>query len=195
MRFLRRRLWLIGVAVLIVVAAVAAASTMSSNSPRGNRRTQLAACLKKQGVTLPRRAPGAHGAQPESGAENGHPGSGAEGSGQLGFDAQRGGNDAIRRAALRRCGVNPQREAGPNGDRGSFAHSPASRRALASFAACVRRNGYRLPNPNTSGNGPVFNPRQVDRSNPRFLAAARRCQSLLPRGTGPSPGPVPGSSG
>jgi len=44
----------------------------------------------------------------------------------------------------------------------------------------MRKNGYNLPAPNLSGNGPVFNPAQVNRNDPKFVAAAQKCRSLLP---------------
>jgi hypothetical protein len=57
--------------------------------------------------------------------------------------------------------------------------------------ACVRRNGFALPNPNLSGNGPVFSSSQVSPTNPKFLAASRPCASLLqfqPNGGAPPSG-------
>lgn len=49
--------------------------------------------------------------------------------------------------------------------------------ALAKFSACVKRHGYTLPKPDTSGNGPVF-PRSIE-SNATFQKAARACSADL----------------
>jgi hypothetical protein len=51
-------------------------------------------------------------------------------------------------------------------------------------------NGYKLPKPNLSGTGPVFDPRTVNRTDPKFIAAAQKCQALIPRpaGAGAPPG-------
>ncbi len=53
---------------------------------------------------------------------------------------------------------------------------------------CVRQHGYNLPSPNFSGKGPVF-PANI-RSNAKFQAASRACQSLLvpQRGSGSGSG-------
>jgi hypothetical protein len=56
----------------------------------------------------------------------------------------------------------------------------------------MKTNGYKLPQPNLSGNGPVFDSRKVNRSDPKFVAAAQKCQALIPRppgGGGPPGGP------
>ena len=41
----------------------------------------------------------------------------------------------------------------------------------------MRQHGYNLPNPNFSGKGSVF-PSNI-RTNPKFLAASKACQSIL----------------
>jgi hypothetical protein len=41
----------------------------------------------------------------------------------------------------------------------------------------VNSHGYKLPQPNFSGNGPVF-PASI-RSNRKFQAASQQCQTLL----------------
>jgi hypothetical protein len=81
--------------------------------------------------------------------------------------------------------------------RGSLASTAAGRAALARFIACVKKNGYALPAPNLSGSGPVFDPRKVNRKDPKFVAAVTKCQALIPRPPGPGPGggggPPPGA--
>jgi hypothetical protein len=83
---------------------------------------------------------------------------------------------------MRKCGVKFRRR--------GFAQSPAAKQALVKFAACVRKHGYNLPAPNTSGNGPAFNRRQVNPNDPKFRTAAGKCRGLLPQrpGNGPPAG-------
>lgn len=137
----------------------------------------MAACLKKQGLSLPQRP---------SGAPPGGGGGGLFGGGGGGANNP---NRAKIQAALAKCGLS-------FGNRRRFnASNPAYKAALTKFVACVRQNGYNLPNPNTSGNGPVFDPTKVNRNDPKFLAAATKCQSLLPFGRGrPGAGAGQGSS-
>jgi hypothetical protein len=83
--------------------------------------------------------------------------------------------------ALKDCGLNlPAR---PQGG-GNF-NPAAMRKQINAYAACVRRNGYDLPQPNTSGNGPVFDSTQVNQNDPKFKAASAKCQNLLPQGGPP----------
>ena|SRR5947209_6173730 len=92
------------------------------------------------------------------------------------------------RAALRKCGINP-----PAGRR---FNGSMYRQTITKFAACVRQNGYNLPAPNFSGKGPVFDPSKVNRNDPKFMAAARKCQGLLRfrRPDAPPPGNARGSA-
>ncbi len=54
------------------------------------------------------------------------------------------------------------------------------RKQISQYVACVRQNGYDLPSPNTSGNGPVFDSSKVNQNDPKFKAASAKCQNLLP---------------
>ncbi len=157
-------------------------SSTAASSQRPRTRAALTACLKKQGVTLPQRTPGNRppGAGPGGGALGLGPGGppGADGGAGSRSNADR----ARRQAAFRKCGFNFR------GGGGRFRNSPAARQAYVKFAACVRKNGYNLPPPNTSGNGPVFNSNQVNQNDPKFIAASRKCQTLLPRRPNPMPG-------
>ncbi|MDQ6796229.1 MAG: hypothetical protein M3067_15700 [Chloroflexota bacterium] len=153
-------------AIVITSLALAACggsskSSAAAGSQGSSNRAKVAACLKQQGVNLPRRPPGG-GPGLGLGLGGGPPGGG-----------QSSANRAKFRAALRKCGVNFR------GRR--FARNPAFRQALVKFAACVRRNGYNLPAPNTSGSGPVFNRGRVNPNDPRFRTAASKCQGLLPQ--------------
>lgn len=154
-------------AVLICGALVAVAGCGSSSS--GSSATQAsasapqqaAACLKKQGITLPQRRPA-----------NRPPGGGA-GSGFFFGGGQPRGSSKVR-AALRKCGVNPQRRRFQVG-----ANNPQFKQALDKFVTCMRKNGYDMPAPNTSGNGPVFDASKVNRNDPKFKAATSKCQADL----------------
>ncbi len=119
------------------------------------------ACLEEQGVELP--DPG-----------EGPPGSGAppEGGPPQGFG--QGGEDM--KEALEECGAElPQ--GGPGG--GPPMDSKDFRESVKEYAACMGENGYELPEPNLSGEGPVFKDSDVDREDPKFEAADAECQSLL----------------
>jgi hypothetical protein len=166
---------LIAIAATVAVAGCGGGSSSSSTSTStsslanagGGRRAAIAACLRKQGITPPQR--------PRAGGEPFIPGGGRGGRFQ----------DPRVRAALRKCGINP-----PTGRRFNGANY---RQAITKFAACVRQNGYDLPAPNFSGKGPVFDPTKVNRSDPKFMAAARKCQGLL-RFRRPGGPPGPGAS-
>jgi hypothetical protein len=129
--------------------------------------------MKKQGFNLPPRP---------AGAQPGGPPGGARG---FGFGLGGGANpgDPKLQAALPKCGANF------SGRRRAL--SPAMKTALPKFVACVRKNGYNLPKANTSGTGPVFDPTKVNQTDPKFRAAAQKCQGLLPRPTGPPNGGGP----
>jgi hypothetical protein len=120
----------------------------------------MRACLQRNGVTLPAPTPG-------------------QGPRVLGGPAGSGRklpNGVTReqfQAALKKCGG------------GDFAtgnrrlHSPAYRDALTAYATCMKSNGVKLPTPNTSGKGPVFNSTGIDTNSLRFKAAAAKCRSVL----------------
>jgi glyceraldehyde-3-phosphate dehydrogenase/erythrose-4-phosphate dehydrogenase len=58
-------------------------------------------------------------------------------------------------------------------------HSKALRAALVKFAGCMRAHGIKVPTPNVSGTGPVFDPKGIDTSSAQFRAAAKACRSTL----------------
>jgi hypothetical protein len=157
------------------------------------KRAALVACLRQQGVTLPNRpAGGAGGATGPTGPGRGGPGRG--GGFLFGGGQRRSGsasNFAQTRAALAKCGVTLPARTGGAG----LANNAALRTQLTNFAVCVRKNGYNLPAPNFSGSGPVFNPAQVNRNDPKFVAAAKKCSSLLPARFGGSAPGGPGAGG
>jgi hypothetical protein len=186
----------------------ASAAAGGAGGTNGTRRAALVACLKQHGVTLPARPPGAPGAPggaaPGGGTGTGTTGTGTTGTGttgtgttgtgttgtgtapRRGFFGGGGGfaaNPKLR-AAFQACGA---RFGFGAGARGGF-RARLSHTAITKYVACVRQHGYNLPNPNFSGKGPVF-PANI-RSNAKFQAASRACQSILapPRPSGSGSG-------
>ncbi len=182
---------LLFVAALLAAVTLAACGSSSSGSTKtassasstpngagaagGNSKVaSLRACLAKQGITLPKRPAGAG-----PGPGNGLPGSGLPGGGAPGAGAPGGGappsgvNREKLQAAIKKCGGTGFTGRRPG--RGSA----ASRESLTKFAACMRANGVNLPEPNTSGNGPVFNTNGIDTTSQTFTNARQKCQSTL----------------
>jgi hypothetical protein len=145
--------------------ATQAAATTPSGSGRG---AALRACLKKQGITLPNRTPGS---TPPAGGGGGGGGILGGGGGQGG---NRFANNPKLQAALKKCGANFG-----SGTGGNVRNSAAYKTAVNNFVACVRKNGYNLPAPNLSGKGPVFSASKVNQKDPKFIAASKKCASLL----------------
>jgi hypothetical protein len=135
-------------------------------------------CLKKEGITLPKRK-----------ARLGGPG-----EPQLPSGVSR----AKLEAALKKCGGSPHGTFPGAGRR--FFNSPAVTKAYAKFAACMRAQGVKLPAPNTSGKGPIFNTKGIDTTSPTFRSADAKCRPDLlgafrprPGVGGPGAGGAPGS--
>ncbi len=144
-----------------------ASATGSGAAGFSARRAALVACLKQHGVNVPARPPGSSGG---SGTSTGpRPGGGVFGGGGGAFFRQAASNPKLQ-AALKACGANFGAGAGRRFRR-------ISRPAVEKYVACVRQHGYNLPAPNFSGKGSIF-PASI-RSNPKFQAASRSCQSLL----------------
>jgi hypothetical protein len=180
--------------VLLIALLAAGCGSSSSGGSNGttttaaaNRRDQIAACMRKQGVNFPNRRRGASGPTGPRGPGAGGFlfGGGGNGAGGPRFQA-----DPRFQAAAKKCGLAFNRRPGQGG--GGFAGNPQFRTSINRFVACVRRNGYNLPAANFSGNGPVFDSSKINRNDPKFVKAAQRCQSLLQFGRGPSgPGGPP----
>ncbi len=153
--------------------ASASAHPTASTTPAGTsgfNRATFTACLKQHGVTLPARPAGA-GTGTTPGAGGGAP-PGAGG----GFFGGGGGAGGFRSnpkfaAAFKACGGGNFRF------RGGAHRFRLSHTAITKYVTCVRQHGYNLPNPNFSGHGSVF-PSNI-RTNPKFVAASRACQSIL----------------
>ncbi len=171
----------------------AASTTASATGPAGGRAdfARLRSCLQQQGVTLPRPPAGAPGQTQTQPGGGGRPGFGFRRGGGF-FSRLSSAQRARLSAAMQKCGA-------PLGRFRRFgfdARNPAFRRALTAYVACVRRNGFALPAPNTSGRGPVFDPSKVNRQDPRFVAANAKCQQLLAAAQPGGPqAPPPGQGG
>jgi hypothetical protein len=159
--------------LLVALAAAGCGSSSSSNSTTtaqasGNRQ-QITDCLRKQGVTVPNRPRSASG--PQGG-----------GAGFLfgGDQQQRQANPKFQ-AAAKKCGLNVNRPRRVN-----LASNPQFKQSIEKFVTCVRKNGYDMPAPNLSGNGPVFDSSKVNRKDPKFVKAVTKCQSLLSLGPPPA---------
>lgn len=173
-------------------AAVGSSSATGASGSFAAARTKFTACLKAHGVTLPNRPGGFRrrygGGNGPAGGGAGAPPPGGFGGGGGGF-LQRFRSNPKLAAAFKACASDLPR----GGFRGRFARP---RHALITkFVTCVRQHGYKLPEPNFSGKGPVFPPRI--QSNSKFLAASRACQSLLrpPGGARPGSGGGSGAGG
>ncbi len=174
-------------------ASGAAAGTTGPGGAGSARFAAIRACLAKAGITLPQRPAGAPRTPGAGGGFFGG-GGGAGGAGAFG-----GANSAKVRAALQSCGIQI-RTAGGGPFRRNLASNPTAVAALTKFAGCMRSNGINVPNPNTSGTGPVFNTSGLNTTSAAFRAAYAKCTPDLPTGfgrrgtTGPSasntaPGP------
>ena len=171
-------------ALLLTGGLVAACGSSSSNSttthaPAGavasanggtRNRTAFRQCLQQHGITLPARPPGGRSGGPRPGSGSGGP---PRGGGVFGGGGAGGGfrSNPKLRAAVQACGGGNFRR----GRRLQISHT-----AITNYVACVRKHGFNMPSPNFSGKGPVF-PASI-RTNPKFEAASKSCQSLLFRG-------------
>jgi len=140
-------------------------STSRPRGPLGGRFLALRECMQKNGITLPKRKPGQR------------PGIGGFLGGAGGPQLPAGVTRAQYEAALKKCG-GFQRARLPGAGGAPFT-SPAAKQALAKFAACMRSNGVNLPEPNTSGKGPIFNTKGLSTSSKAFRAAEIKCRSEL----------------
>jgi hypothetical protein len=117
----------------------------------------LRECLQKNGITPPKRTPGQR-----------PPGGFLGGGSQLPGGVTR----AKLREAFKKCGAF---SGGLGGGLRRF-NSPRYKQAVAKFAACMRENGVNLPEPNTSGTGPVFDTKGLNTGSAQFKAAEAKCR-------------------
>jgi hypothetical protein len=172
------------------------------------RRTALAACLKKAGITLPNfgggrrfrfgatgasgrpRFFGGTGASGASGRPRFFGGtgpSGARGPGFFGGGAGAFANNPKLAQAFAKCLASDGGFGGAGGRRpGAFvARTARQRAAITSYAACMRSHGVNLPTPNFSGHGSIFG-NSVNRNTTTFRnananAACVHLLTFLPR--------------
>jgi hypothetical protein len=152
---------------------IAPSGPSGPTGPRFGRFGALRECLQKNGVTLPKRT---RGQPPQHGFLGGPTG--------LPNGVTRGQMEA----ALKKCG-------GIFGGGLRRFENPGYRQALVKFATCMRENGVNVPEPNTSGNGPVFNTRALEPNSAKFQAAEAKCRAALrgalrARGGGAGSGPT-----
>ncbi len=131
-------------------------------------------CLQKNGITLPQRTPGTR--RP--------PGAGGF-LGGAGPALPKGVTRAQYEAALKKCGGRAL------GGGVARLKSPVYQQALAKFATCMRENGVNVPQPNTSGKGPVFNVKGLNTASAQFKAAESKCSVQLQGAFRPRPGGGP----
>lgn len=163
-------------------AATSANANGAPSGPSGafaGRFKGVRECLQKNGITLPQRTPGTR--RP--------PGVGGFLGGAGGPALPKGVTRAQYEAALKKCG------GGAFGRGANRLKSPAYRQALAKFAACMRENGVNVPQPNTSGNGPVFSTKGLNTSSAQFKAAEAKCASDLRSAFRGRPGSGPAAGG
>jgi hypothetical protein len=167
-----------------------------------------AACLKKYGVTLPSFAGRRLGATGGAGFGGGRFGAtgrfGAPPGGFRGATGGRGvlggggaggflsGNSKFAQAA-KKCGLTGGfgGRFGATGATGApTAISAADRAEVTRFISCMNTNRVKLPAPNFSGRGSVFNVANVNTHSTAFTAAYAKCKSIitfLPNGGGAPP--------
>jgi len=170
-------------------AAATTPGATGAGGPNAGRFTAMRECLQKNGITLPKRTPGQR--RPGgAGSAGGFLGGGTGGVG--GPALPKGVTRAQYEAALKKCGGGTFASRG-----GARLKSPAFKAALAKFATCLNQNGVKVPAPNTSGTGPVFNTKGIDTSSAQFRAADRKCSATLRGafGGGTARGGAPPSGG
>jgi len=183
-------------------------SSGATGSSLAARRTALAACLKKYGVTLPSfGGAGATGRRFPAGATGAtgrrFPFGATGASGRRGFFGGGGGagfaGNPKFAQALQKCGgagsFGGFGRFGATGRTGAFNFSSRIRTELTSFVACMKKHGETLPAPNLSGTGSVFG--SVNQTTTRFKAAYAQCKGILtylnrPRGPTGAAGPATG---
>jgi hypothetical protein len=133
------------------------ADSSGPTGPRSGRFAALRECLQKNGVTLPKRTPGQRPPGGFLGGATGLPNGVTRGQMQ---------------AALKKCG-------GIFGGGLRRFNNPGYKQALAKFATCMRENGVNVPEPNTSGQGPVFNTSGLNTNSAQFRTAELKCRADL----------------
>ncbi len=171
-------------------ASASATTPTTGGTPgaAGGRFTGIRECLQKNGITLPARKPGQ---APGAGGFFGGAGSLPKGVSKAQFEA-----------ALKKCGgaFRNGLKGGPGGFAAGGFNTPAGKQALAKFSACMSEHGVKIPAPNTSGKGPIFNTKGIDTASATFREAEAKCRTDLlgafraRPGAAGAPGAAPGTA-
>ena len=157
----------------------------------GTRFKALRECLQKQGITLPTRPQGTRKPGERGGLFGG-------GSGTGGPKLPNGVTRQKFQEALQKCSAAGGLRGGRFRGVGTRLNSPAFHKTLASFAACMNEHGVKLPAPNTSGKGPVFDTKGINTQSATFQKAAQSCRSkvhlFFPGAGGAPPAPESGAA-
>lgn len=176
-------------------------TTGSGSAAAGSAaRQKFVNCLKQHGVTLPSRPSGA----PPNGGYGQRFGDGNPGTGTGTTRVPDGGYPGRGRffgggapnskfaAAFKACAKYRPNLGGRTS--GQAPRPRFSTKVLNQFVTCVRKNGYpQMPNPKTTSTGGFF-PSSIQ-SNPKFQAAAAKCQSILRKALSQARGGASGSGG
>lgn len=168
-------------------AASASDTTSTSGGAHGaftKRFSALRECLKKEGITLP--TPTRKAGQHTGGG--GFFGGGTNGGAKL----PNGESRTQLQEALKKCGGGTFPRGGYGGA-GARLSNPKFKAALAKFVSCMRADGINLPEPNTSGKGPIFSTKGIDSSGTAFKTAESKCRSDLAGVFGARPGGAGGA--
>jgi hypothetical protein len=163
-------------------ASSSASATTATGPARGKGGTRnftaLRECLQKSGITLPKSTP----------SQPGKPGAGGVFGAAGGPALPKGVTRTQLREALKKCAAHFVRRAGKLGGLGGTS------RRFAKFATCMGKAGVKLPAPNTSGKGPIFDTKGLNTSSAQFKAADAKCAAeLTPTGAGAPPGAPEGA--
>jgi len=152
-------------------------TTTKGRFPGAARFAAVRECLRKDGISLPARTPGKH------------PGPGAGGllGGGTGPVLPKGVSRTQYEAILKKCGGGGFAAGRFGAGKGRF-NSPEAKKALVKFATCMRGDGVKIGEPNTSGKGAIFDTKGIDTASTQFAAAERKCQSYLRTAFGGRPG-------
>jgi hypothetical protein len=155
------------------LAATAPGSAETTRQPRPTF-AKLRECLVKNGINLPKQ----------------------HGFGSLLGSLQRKLPPGVSRSdfegVMKKCGGAPLLRGGTRGF--GRVRSPAFQAALKRFAACMRSAGVNVPEPNTSGKGPIFSTEGLNPKSPTFRKASAKCAGQLAGAfKGPQPATPPGA--
>jgi hypothetical protein len=149
----------VGIACLVATAATAVVVVAGCGGSNVLEASQaLTRCLKRHGIADAESLP------EYSTAERAFPSL----LGVRGLVAPRGISHEDYAAALAACGHAGAAAPKP-------VTNPAVRQKVYEVRACTERNGYKLPQPNFAGPGPVVDPAGIDTTSTHWLATALGC--------------------